>query len=76
MFKDKSDYELAMPHLMEIWEDDARELIETLRGVARAAETAWPHMFSHIRAKFTKERRAYEALYEALDALPEWVLEE
>ena len=73
MFKDKSDYELAMPHLMEIWEDDARELIETLRGVARAAKEVRGVVGD---CTCVKCNGLWKALTESLDALPAWVMED
>ena len=75
MFKDKSDYELAMPHLMEIWEDDARELIKALRNVARASRRTIPFSSSEMTSVEEGGKRM-GVLIESLKALPPWVLEE
>ncbi len=50
-------------------------LIESLRRVARAAEAAWPFMFEDIPKALNSKRAKYEHLYEALDAVPGWVLD-
>ena len=54
--------------------DCAFEMIEDkmkMERVVRAAEDAWPFIFTDIPKALNSKRSKYEKLYDALEALPE-----